>query len=259
MDITAGTALPERPRSQFVRGRHIAWTPGDVWLATALLVAALFVPAILLGVPAALAWGQNSRSALLFALAGTAISSILMAVIAVRFSVIKYRLSFADLGFGGVRWSYFGWAAAALVAAFAVGIVYQYVVDAFDIGFLQQQECDQIPSEIHNDHLLLAVTAVYAITLAPISEEMFFRGFALQGLWRAWGVVAGIVVSALLFGGLHVIGNPELYKSMIPLSAVGAIFAFVFYRTGSIVPSMSAHFAFNLVGSLALFATTCPK
>lgn len=44
--------------------------------------------------------------------------------------------------------------------------------------------------------------------LAPLSEEIWYRGYVFQNIKRGWGIVAGTVASALLFGGLHLL-NPN--------------------------------------------------
>jgi hypothetical protein len=58
--------------------------------------------------------------------------------------------------------------------------------------------------------------------LAPISEEVWYRGYIFQNIKRGWGVAAGVVVNALVFGGLHLLNpNAELLGAVnIMLSAV---------------------------------------
>lgn len=82
---------------------------------------------------------------------------------------------------------------------------------------------------------------VSIVILAPVVEELLFRG-AMQGhLLRIWKKPAlSIVVPALIFGAVH--GNPV----QIPFAFVtGLALGWVYYRTGSLVPGMLMHFINN--------------
>ncbi|MGH9739444.1 MAG: CPBP family intramembrane glutamic endopeptidase [Candidatus Acidiferrales bacterium] len=88
----------------------------------------------------------------------------------------------------------------------------------------------------------LAFFAV-VITVA-ICEEWIYRGF-VQRMFQSWGssVAAGIFGSALLFAGAH------LYQGRRGLAstfAVGLIFSVVRFWTGSLIPSVVAHFIADL-------------
>ena len=77
-------------------------------------------------------------------------------------------------------------------------------------------------------------------TLEP--EEVFFRGFIFPGIARSVGVIPGLLVSGLLFGAAHL-----QLSLLIPFSAVGVVFAFLYLRTKSIYTSMLVHGAFNMI------------
>lgn len=88
----------------------------------------------------------------------------------------------------------------------------------------------------------LAFLAV-VVTVA-ICEEWIYRGFA-QRMFHDWGasVVAGIFGSALLFAAAH------LYQGRRGLAstfAVGLIFSAARFWTGSLIPSVIAHFVADL-------------
>ena len=87
------------------------------------------------------------------------------------------------------------------------------------------------------------------VVLAPLVEELLFRG-AIQGhLMRKWKMpYLGIVVSSLIFGVVH--GNPAL----IPFAfVVGIALGWVYYLTGSLLPGVLMHFINN--GSSVLLYT----
>lgn len=64
--------------------------------------------------------------------------------------------------------------------------------------------------------------AIFSSVAAPISEEVLYRGYWFQNVKRGWGIVAGTLVSAIVFGGIHLL-NPDaklLGGINIALSAV---------------------------------------
>ena len=79
--------------------------------------------------------------------------------------------------------------------------------------------------------------------LAPLSEEIVFRGAVLRSLlrWREnpW---VGIVISALLFALIHI--NPA---QMPHAFLIGLLLGWMYYRTDSIVPGVVYHWVNNTV------------
>lgn len=79
--------------------------------------------------------------------------------------------------------------------------------------------------------------------LAPLAEELVFRGAVLRALlrWKSnpW---VGIVISALLFALIHM--NPA---QMPHAFLVGLLLGWMYYRTDSIVPGVVFHWVNNTV------------
>jgi membrane protease YdiL (CAAX protease family) len=87
---------------------------------------------------------------------------------------------------------------------------------------------------------LFVVGLVGAVVLAPVAEELLFRGILYQALRKHVGVALGIASSAVIFAGLHVrpVAAPALLMLGIGLAAA-------FERTRSLYPSMAMHAAYN--------------
>ncbi len=93
----------------------------------------------------------------------------------------------------------------------------------------------------------LGFMAPVVIVVAPIGEEIFFRGFLHKGLRRRLPVWAAAVLSSLLFGLVHV------YPLLIPsLFVVGLGLALLYERRQSLLAPVVAHAAFNIVGFIAI-------
>ena len=103
---------------------------------------------------------------------------------------------------------------------------------------------DNPPSMIY-----MIVDCVYAVIIAPIIEEIVFRGFVLKNFSR-YNVYTGIVLSGLFFGLMH--GN---FYQLIFTVPFGMALAYMTVKSNSILPAIFAHFlanagvtAINLIG-----------
>jgi membrane protease YdiL (CAAX protease family) len=74
---------------------------------------------------------------------------------------------------------------------------------------------------------------IVSCVLAPINEEALYRGYIFQNVKRGWGVAAGIIVSALIFGGIHLLNpNAELLGGMnIVLTGVIWALGMLYFRS----------------------------
>lgn len=88
---------------------------------------------------------------------------------------------------------------------------------------------------------LLAAMLFVACVLAPLNEELLFRGAIFRFCRQRFGRAIALVVSGVLFGALH--GN---WASLVPLGVLGAALALAYERTGDIRVSILAHGLFNL-------------
>jgi len=100
------------------------------------------------------------------------------------------------------------------------------------------------------------VLSLFGVTLAPLMEELFFRGFLYPVLVRRLGMVAAVALTSLGFGLIHA---PQLGKAWAPVLVVflvGVALTLVRARTKSVAASMLVHIAYNGTLSLALFVAS---
>lgn len=85
--------------------------------------------------------------------------------------------------------------------------------------------------------------------LAPVAEEMVFRGAILRRLLEVMGEGRkwfAIIISALLFGALHANGPQFIHAALI-----GVLLGWMYSRTNSIVPGMLFHWINNTIAFVA--------
>lgn len=85
-------------------------------------------------------------------------------------------------------------------------------------------------------------TYLLMVVLPGICEELFFRGVMQRNFeWRMRPAQA-IILTALLFAMLHL----QLVNVLL-LASLGAYLGYLTWRTGSVIPSIAAHMAFNAI------------
>ncbi len=142
-----------------------------------------------------------------------------------------------DLGLGGVSLPAFAWWTLGLVA-----------ISAAALGLLLQLEQRGLwPDEPELVYLLIPRTAgekAWALAMvaptAALVEEFLYRGYLLTIVTRTLHSAAwGLGLSSVVFGLAHLYQRPS---GVVRAAALGALLAWPVLRTGSLYPSMAAHF-----------------
>jgi membrane protease YdiL (CAAX protease family) len=101
----------------------------------------------------------------------------------------------------------------------------------------------------------LLIPAVLSVVLAPLFEELFFRGVLLRALLvvcrttLAWvGVLASVLIDATIFGFAH-LGTDE-WIQLPGLALVGAVLCVLAIKTRRLGPSIVTHASFNAAAVL---------
>ena len=88
---------------------------------------------------------------------------------------------------------------------------------------------------------ILMIFMLIAI-VAPISEELMFRGYILDSIQRLHGDKVAILLSSILFGLLHVFGGWYIVGSAF---LGGLIYAWIRVKTDSLIPCIASHMMWN--------------
>jgi membrane protease YdiL (CAAX protease family) len=104
---------------------------------------------------------------------------------------------------------------------------------------------DEAVSRLDPTVLILAIVLV-----APVAEEIFFRGVVFNAWLREYGAGVAIIGSAALFAAIHAdLSTVEtLFTSIarvLPIFGLGLALAVIYRRTGSLLSSIGLHLGFN--------------
>lgn len=238
---------------QFLTPPAIPGVTAKPWGLPAIL-AGLALPLVLWGAALGIAIAEDaptdlSSSEVITSLILTILilDGIFLAVPAL-FSLRRYRLGWEGLGFRGFDRDNFRMAVVAAAGAWGAVIFYGLVLTLiFGEGAAPEQDVE----ELFSSKAVLPVVGVAVVLAAPLAEEVFFRGFVFPGLIRLLGVGGALVASGLLFAMFHVTG-PDSAGLIIPFTLIGMLFAWLYYKTGTIWTSIAAHLVFNLVSFILL-------
>ena len=94
----------------------------------------------------------------------------------------------------------------------------------------------------------LIYTTLMVVILGPIVEEIFFRGFSYNAIKKRYGVFWAMILTAVVFAGLH----GSLF-GFLPIMALGLLLAYLYEKTGSLIASFTIHILHNSLMLTLLF------
>lgn len=95
-----------------------------------------------------------------------------------------------------------------------------------------------------------AAAVLATAVLAPVCEEVFFRGALYSSMRKALGRNRALALNALTFSLLHL-----KWQGLPSLFALGLVFAWLYEETGSVYPGMLAHAINNVVVLAVVYLT----
>jgi membrane protease YdiL (CAAX protease family) len=192
-------------------------------------------------------------SPLLFGLGMGAYLLVLLAVY--LFAVRRANSSWHALG---VRSFGQGWWLA-LIVIYPIQLTLLAAVNTLLVPFLtggefENPQIEAITGGMNLDMSDFILLLLLIAVLAPIAEELLFRGMLYPMLRQRFGMTAAIVLDALIFAAIHFI--PVLLPGLF---VIGLVLTWVRERSGSVIPGILLHAAQNgLVVLLLYFVTEMP-
>lgn len=144
---------------------------------------------------------------------------------------------------GGLEMAFL-WGIVAAVAAVVLSVVLDLVILQFGIDTSKLSNIPQL-QQVYPLPVLLVI-----VTVQPIAEEIFFRGFLLEKISGLAGPIVGIAASSVLFGIAHL--SYGMAYTAVMATGLGVIFAIAVVRTKSLATSIVAHILIN-VTSITLY------
>lgn len=113
-------------------------------------------------------------------------------------------------------------------------------------GLLQKWIPKSLPiDQLFRDRSSVYMLAFFGTFIAPVAEELFFRGFLYPVVARATGVLSSVILTAAAFAVIH---QGQLARAWIPLLVifgVGIVLTTVRAKTRSVATTVLMHMAYN--------------
>lgn len=158
----------------------------------------------------------------------------------------RYRLSWESLGFRGAP---AGRVALVTVVGFGVVLLanagWTLIMDALGLELTEQPN----PLPLFGEGIGGLLMALFlGAVVAPVAEEVFFRGFLYPGLKSSWGFVAAMIVSSAIFAVIH-----GFTAVIPPIFVIGIVLVLAYEYTGSLWPPILIHGAMNGLAFLSAY------
>lgn len=220
--------------------------PADVPIAGRDLLFVLVVTALLL-ILVRLSVGAPART-IEFVLAMLALQSAIPIAVIYLFLVRGRGLRWAEIGLRPAPARWYWWAVLLALASLPLVGLVNYATQVLMGGPLRNPQIDLLAPGGFSWRGLVGML-VMAGLVAPVVEEIVFRGLLYGWLRPRLGAAIGIAASALLFAVAHGVLH------LVPALAVqGMLLAFLYERSGSLGPAMVMHGVFNAMMTTALYA-----
>jgi uncharacterized protein len=132
------------------------------------------------------------------------------------------------------------------VAAAVIAIV-AYILAVWALSFVISPDQEDVAEDlgVHESTAGAVLAGLLIVVAAPVSEEVFFRGFMFGGLrTRIWWPLAAII-SSVLWAALHL--STSNFAAAAQLAVFGMILAWLYQRTSSLYPTIAVHMLNNAV------------
>lgn len=228
--------------------RDPVWSGWDVLLIAGLTVLTIPVLVVCLGVAGHFLFPNASLNSMATVLVVVAqfLAYVAVAIFMIMLVEGRYHVPFWQ----AIRWNWprAGWRMVGLgiVMLLSANVLAQFLPMPKSTPF------DQFLATPRDAYLI----SIFAVTLGPLMEELFFRGFLYPVLARRLGVFWGILLTALPFGLMHMFQYGYAWGVVLLIFLMGVVCTVVRAKTGSVASSFLVHVGYNGTEMLLLLLAT---
>ncbi|MGB7556202.1 MAG: type II CAAX endopeptidase family protein [Candidatus Korobacteraceae bacterium] len=139
-----------------------------------------------------------------------------------------------------IHWN---WPGVSAPAFFVSGIILAVVIDGLSrfLPIPKSVPMDKYFTDAASAYLM----AIFGMTLAPLLEELFFRGLLYPVLRRAFRLSIAIMLTAAAFAAIHGTQLGYAWSPILSIFVVGIVFTVTRVRTNSVASSFLMHCGYN--------------
>jgi uncharacterized protein len=150
-----------------------------------------------------------------------------------------------------IRWN---WPSSRWLGFLLLGVLLSFVIKTAS-AFLPTPK--DVPFELYfADTTSAYLLALFGITLAPLMEELYFRGFLYPVLARRLGVPVSVIITSLAFALVHGSQLAHAWAPLLLLFFVGIAITVARVRTDSVATGFLMHVGYNATLFTVMFFVT---
>lgn len=242
----AGPSTEPEPQRRTWPPTSAGWGPTEILMGIGLFLVLLLVGSAIAQVADGSSGGDQRSGTLITLQAFTAIAFVLSAFLVVG----PARATLGKLGLGRTLAKRVNLGELKIPAPLAYGIAAIVIYGAFSLvlGALIHPEQDDIPDNLGYDSSTIGNVAIgfLIVIAAPISEEIFFRGFMFAGIRSRANIVVAALISSIFWGALHFTGS-DSWGAVAQLSVFGLVLCWTYEKTGSVRTTIAIHALNNAI------------
>ena len=160
----------------------------------------------------------------------------------------------------GFKWSYFGFKKISVktialtvlsgyVLYLGINLILSIIIIFSGLKIPGYQIQESLASSFSSTGMAVFIGVLMVTMIAPIIEEVFFRGFIMRTISNKTGLLWGNILSAFIFSSLH-----YPWQSFIPIFILGIIINSMVVRSGSLWPAIAFHMMNNAIAFIFQFS-----
>ncbi|MDX6692153.1 MAG: protease family protein [Solirubrobacteraceae bacterium] len=214
------------------------WRPWTAWVALLSGFATTVVVSVIVGLVAAAAGADVKHTPAGVDIALTVVQNMALFGAAFFFARTVSRPRADDFGLRPPRdlKRTVGLLLGVWVAFFAFAVIWSAIIGGSDTSDLPER------LGVKDSTLNLVAVTLLVTVVAPVGEELFFRGFFFGALRNWRGPWPAALITGLVFGAIHLGSAPA--SQLMPLAFFGVVLCLLYHWSGSLFPCIVLH-AFN--------------
>jgi len=225
---------PETERPEPLQGTSVPWAAREAWIGIAILVVTSLLYVLII---------PNVMQQNMLESVGLFLLEVLY-LLPILLLLPKRKTTWQFLGFRKYGKGIMGLGCGLFIGAYILVIVHNFILMAFGLS-VQGDQISSIFNSLGSPLWLFFV----GILIAPVVEEVLFRGFIFSGFRQSYGWKKAALFSSTIFALAHL--QPAAF---IPTFLLGYVFTYLYQKSNSILPGIFLHLLTNLFGLLGAFA-----
>ncbi len=184
-----------------------------------------------------------------------AVGTITGAIAMIAASLYFARRHLREVSPTGIGWSLGSWRSLLIAAVVGATVSTAFITFvAMTNPEIPDSDLGVVARLAGQDVRVRWIWAAVAVLIAPVTEELLFRGVLFSGLARSWGIPASAVTVSVVFFLFHLAETIAFWPAMVSIAILTIATIGSRLLTNRLGPPVAMHTAYNTILAIALIA-----